>query len=689
MEKNFDHKKYEADLYNQWDKSGAFVAPMASEAIERGQSPFCVIMPPPNANDPLHVGHACFVTIEDIFTRYHRMKGEATMWLPGTDHAGIETQFVFEKKLAKEGKSRFDYGREELYQMISSYVSGNSNVAIDQMKKLGASADWSRFKFTLDKDIVDEVKKTFFKLCKDGLVYRGERLVNYCTKCGTGYSELEVEYEERDSFLYIIDYGSGIKVATTRPETMLGDVAVAVNPNDARYKSIVGKKIKLPLNDREIEIVEDEMVDMEFGTGAVKITPAHDPNDWAVAERKGWNLGEIVRDHQVIGKNGKLNENAGKYAGLSVLVAREQIIADLGDLLVEKKPYKHSVGTCYRCHREIEPLPLKQFFIKTKPLAQKALAALESGETVIHGAGRDKILKHWLENVRDWNISRQIVWGIKIPAWIKGEEFVASEECPGEGWVAETDTFDTWFSSGQWPVVTLKSNKKGDFDYYYPTTIMETAYDILPIWVMRMMMLGIYMTGKSPFKHVYLHGLVRDNKGRKMSKSVGNVVNPIDLIEKYGADALRIALVMSTTAGNDSSVGEDKVRGMRNFANKIWNAARYVLENEKSTQTEEDEVFRTHLDEVVTNCTRLLEDLKVGLYAETVHNEFWHWYCDEIIEKHKRGEISNSQLKVGLETFLKLLHPVMPFVTEAVWAAMQGGKTSLVQNRWPETKIVG
>jgi len=692
MEKNYDHQQNEDLIYFKWEESGAFTPPDGVDQAKSGRKTFTIIMPPPNANDPLHVGHAMFVTIEDIYVRYHRMKGEDSLWLPGTDHAGIETQFVFEKKLSKEGKSRFDFDRETLYKMIWDYVKQNSIVAINQMKKLGASADWSRYKFTLDPEIISEVIKTFKRLYEDGLIYRAERLVNYCTKCGTAYSELEVEHEERDDKLFYVSYGP-ITVATTRPETILGDVAVAVNPKDERYKDLVGKKVSLPLTNREIPIVADEMVDMEFGTGAVKITPAHDQNDWAVAERLNLNLGEIVAKHQVIGTNGKMNDNAGVYMGLNINDAREKIVADLGSLLVKVETHKHTVGLCYRCHRIIEPLPIKQFYIKVKPLADKAIAALNNKETKILGAGRDKILRHWLENLRDWNISRQIVWGIRMPVWYKNddkENFVVSESSPGDEYLQETDTFDTWFSSGQWPVISLKTNKPGDFDAYYPTTVMETAYDILPFWVMRMMLLSIYLTGKSPFRYVYLHGLVRDEKGEKMSKSKGNVINPLDLSSKYGTDSLRMALVMSTTAGQDSNTGENKVRGMRNFANKIWNAGRFVLENQKQvaentklSNTEEDELFKMKLNQTIKEVSRLIDQNKIGLAAEKVYNEFWHWFCDEMIEKNKNNEVSNSTLSDGYKIFLKLLHPFVPFVTEAIWGIVYPNEGMLITSNWP------
>lgn len=678
MDKNYIHKEHEDKIYKKWEESGLFEA-----KVDKDKKPFTIIMPPPNANDPLHVGHAMFVTIEDILIRYHRMKGDSALWLPGTDHAGIETQFVFEKKLAKEGKSRFDFDRQTLYSMIEQYVKENSGVSVNQMKRLGASADWSRFKFTLDPDVVEMAKETFIKLYKDGLVYRGLRLVNYCTKCGTGYSELEVEYEEKDDKLYFINYGE-LEVATTRPETMLGDVAVAVNPKDGRYKKLIGSEINLPLTERKIKVIGDEQVDMELGTGAVKVTPAHDNADWEMAERQSWKVMGMAEEHQVIGKNGKMNEKAGKYAGLSIADAREKIVADLGELVTAIKPLKHNVGTCYRCHRVIEKLPLKQFFIKVRPLADKVLEVMDKGEVTVHGAGRDKILRNWLENLKDWNISRQIVWGIQIPVWYKGEDFVVSKESPGDGWVQDTDTFDTWFSSGQWPVLTLKSCQSGDFDYFYPTSVMETGYDILPFWVMRMLMLGIYLTGKAPFKDVYLHGLIRDEKGAKMSKSKGNVINPLDMVEKYGADALRMALVMSSTPGQDKAVGENNIRGMRNFSNKIWNATRYITENSKNQKPEEsnqDEEVKNKMNKTVSEITKMLEELRVGLATETVYNEFWHWFCDELIEKNKEGKVSDSVIKETLLRFLKLLHPFVPFVTEAAWKEL-GEEGLLMGEAW-------
>lgn len=745
MDKNFDPKTTEEAIYRMWE-TGGFFAPKK----DKGGTPFSIIMPPPNANDPLHIGHAMFITIEDILIRYHRMKGDPTLWLPGTDHAGIETQFVFEKKLAKQDKSRFNFDRETLYKMIWDYVQENSGVAVNQMKKLGASADWSAFKFTLDPDIVEKVLETFIKLHHDQLIYRGQKLINYCTKCGTGYSELEVEHTEETTKLYFIKYGPFV-LATTRPETKFADTAVAVHPEDKRYKEYVGQEIEVTglLGTFKLKVIADEYVDPEFGTGVVKITPYHDFNDFDVWQR---HLDEIPAPQQVIDKQGKLTAIAGPYTGMKIKAARELIEKHLDEKGLLAKPsenYSHNVGVCYRCKTILEPLPLTQFFIKTKPLVTGALKALDTNETTVMGAGQEKILRHWLTNIRDWNISRQIVWGIRIPVWynVKGHEqriwlsfldnegkqkqgtldqylrnnsfsfehikanlqqidvgtwsegnnapWVVSIDEPKEDglWIQETDTFDTWFSSGQWPVVTLKANGETTFDTFYPTSVMETGYDILPIWVMRMMLLGIYVTGKSPFTTVYLHGLVRDEKGQKMSKSKGNVINPLDMVDKYGADAIRIALVMSSTPGQDKAVGESTIRGMRNFSNKIWNAARFVYMERQNTTTitnqdgAEDENFLKKLDDTTRNVTQLLDTLRVGLAAETVHNEFWHWYCDVAIEQKKRGEISLHALETGLETFLTLLHPFMPFVTEEIWGKLSDKKNKpLITTPWPESK---
>lgn len=676
MDKNYDITK-EQEIYNLWEKSGAF------EPKGNDKKPFTIIMPPPNANDPLHIGHAMFITIEDILIRYHRMKGDKTLWLPGTDHAGIETQFVFEKKLAKNNQSRFDFDHETLYKMIWDYVQENSGVATTQMKRLGASADWSRFKFTLDPDVVNFVQNTFVKLNNDGLIYRDKKLVNYCTKCGTGYSDLEVDHIEESAKLYYLKYGP-LTLATTRPETKFADTAVAVNPKDIRYKDYIGKEIEVEglLGRFKLKVIADSYVDPEFGTGVVKITPYHDFNDYDVWQR---HRDEIPTPIQVIDQKGKLTEVAGKYVGLKVKVARELIEKDLEEKGLLAKPtedYKHTVGVCYRCKTVLEPLPMTQFFIKVKPLADKVLKALDNKETEILGAGQEKILRHWLENLKDWNISRNIVWGIRIPVWYdKNGDYIVSIDKPEGEYTQEKDTFDTWFSSGQWPVVTLKTNSEKDFEDFYPTSVMETGYDILPFWVMRMMMLGIYLTGKTPFKTVYLHGLVRDEKGRKMSKSIGNVINPIDVAEKYGADAIRFALIMSTTPATDKSMGENTIRGMRNFSNKIWNAVRFV--KDFINETEKNKDFNDRLNLIISTTSNLLENYKVGQASEYLYNEFWHWFCDEVIESAKKGFVGKNDLEKGIKVFLKMLHPFTPFVTESAWSNL-GESNMLAQSEWPQ-----
>lgn len=720
MDKAYNHKLFEDKIYQEWEDSGAF-KPNDSKKT------FSIIMPPPNANDPLHIGHAMFIAIEDTFIRFHRMLKDSTLWLPGTDHAGIETQFVFEKKLAKNDQSRFDFDRQTLYDMIWNYVKDNSNVAINQMKKLGASADWSKFKFTLDPDIVNYILETFLKLHKDNLIYRGEKLVNYCTKCGTSYSELEVLYEERVSPLYYVKYflvddpKKYITVATTRPEPIHVDTHLAVNPKNKRTAWLKGKQVLNPLTGNIMDIIEDNFVDPEFGTGIVKLTPAHDQQDFEVAKKH--NL-PIVK---AISTSGKLV--GGPADGLKVQMAREEVLRILdqtGHIEKIDQNYNNRVATCYRCHNVLEPLPLTQFFISTKPLVKDAIKALDKKETIVLGAGQEKILRHWLENIKDWNISRQIVWGIRIPVWYSKEggskiqvvfldkngkkqsgtlsdfnfsevvnglqslqaesdvDYKVSLQKPEGDWIQETDTFDTWFSSGQWPVVTLKSNGQKLYDKYFPTSIMETGYDILPIWVMRMMLLGIYLDKKkrSPFKTVYLHGLVRDDKGRKMSKSIGNVINPLEIVDKYGADALRLSLIISSTPAQDKNVGETTFKSMRNFSNKIWNAARFV--KDFSNNVEPDSEFDSwYLQDLPRKVTDLMNKNKIGLAAEQLYQDFWHRFCDIEIERAKRGEVGSDQLKQALIVLIKLLHPFVPFVTEAIWKEI-GQKDLLINSSWPK-----
>lgn len=743
MDKRYTHQDHEQKIYDLWEKSDSF-NPDSEHQPAKNKSgtakPFSMIMPPPNANDPLHIGHAMFSTVEDILIRYHRMLGDDTLWLPGTDHAGIETQFVFEKKLKKKGQSRFDFDRETLYQMIWEYVQENSDVAVNQLKKLGASADWSRFKFMLDEDIVEIVTQTFQELVDQKLVYRDVKLVNYCTHCGTGFSELEINHKEQKSPLYYMKYGP-FTLATTRPETKFGDTAIAVHPDDERYQQYIGQEVEVEGLDGlfKLKVIADEYVDPEFGTGVVKITPAHDFNDFEVWQR---HQAEIPGPKQIIDYRGHMTEAAGPYAGMYLKKARREIVKDMQEkgLMVKiDENYQHSIGTCYRCGTIIEPLPLPQFFIKVKPMTEKALQALDKGQVKVHGAGHDKILKNWLENLHDWNISRQIVWGIRMPVWysiansdihvvfmnnderIEGSlndvldlyegkyslsqikkglqelrapvdtEYSISPTSPGENYLQETDTFDTWFSSSQWPYTTLQTNKADDFERFYPTSVMETAYDILMFWVMRMMMMGIHKTGNVPFKDVYLHGLIRDAKGQKMSKSKGNTVNPLQIVDQYGADALRLALVIRSSAGLDRSVGPGDFKAARNFTNKLWNATRFILMNKDAAKVggKEDDQYLEKLNQVVKDVTRRLNDFKIGLAAETLHNEFWHWFCDECIEKSKSGKISQTALIKGLTTFLKLLHPFIPFVTEAIWENLKKEQlippteNLLIVSSWP------
>ncbi len=757
MDKNYLHSDHENKIYSLWEKAKAFQPESTRENKNKDKS-FTIILPPPNANDPLHIGHAMYV-IEDVMIRHHRMLGETTLWLPGTDHAGIETQFVFEKKLKKEDKSRFQFDRETLYKMIWDYVQENSNVAIDQLKKLGFSLDWTRFIFTLDPKIVEIVLKTFTELYEKELVYRDYRLVNFCTKCGTAFSELEVKHVEQKDPLYYMKYGP-FEIATVRPETKFRDTALAAHPNDPRYKEYMGKTLEIPglLGPIKMTVIADEEVNPEFGTGIMKVTPAHDHHDFELGKKYNLPVTPII-DFQ--GRmdfswfleqeniEPKYRERAEKYHRKKVAEARKLIVEDLieEDLIIKiDENYTHNIGTCYRCGTVIEPLPMPQFFVKVAPLTKPVLKALKDKKFQVIGAGHDKVLKHWLENLKDWNISRQIVWGIRMPVWYDVEknpellvtfldknkerksgkievllkehsleeitdnlqelrapmnaEFEVSTDSPGKNFIQETDTFDTWFSSAQWPYATLMANKPEDFKQFYPTQVMETGYDILPFWVMRMLMMGIFKTGQVPFETVYLHGLIRDEKGKKMSKSKGNVVNPLTIIDKYGADALRMALIIRSSAGLDKSVGEGDFKAMRNLTNKIWNAVRFVLitleqtdGDAKADNASGDDEFRQHLAQTIKEVTQQLNDFKIGLAAETVYNEFWHWYCDQCIERAKQGEISKQALVEGLEAFLKLLHPFVPFVTEVVWqearknAEIQKtesfGEEQLITASWP------
>lgn len=712
MDKAYDAKAHESRIYQEWETAGYF-----KPSTDTSLKPFSIILPPPNANADLHVGHAMYV-IEDIMARYHRMIGDATLWLPGADHAGFETQFVYEKHLAKAGKSRFDFDRETLFKNIWDFVHNNRSTMENQLRALGFSLDWSKNTFTLHPDVIKIVYQTFKKLHREGLVYRGQRLINYCTRCGTGFSDLEVKHVEQTDPLYYLKYGPFV-LATVRPETKFGDTAVAVNPHDKRYKHWIGKEIEVQglLGPFKIIVIGDEAIDPKFGTGVAKVTPAHDMTDFEISQRHKLPL------KVVIGFNGRLTDIAGPYAGLKVKAAREKVVADMLEKgLIDHidQNYLHTVSTCYKCGSVLEPLPLAQWFIKIRPLADKAIEAIKNKEVTFVPRRYEKRAVQWLHDFHDWNISRQIVWGIRIPAWrcldCAGngkEEWIVTDGsvpdychvCHGNTLEQDTDTFDTWFSSGQWPFATLRVNQPGDYDTFYPTSVMETGYDILPWWVCRMIMFGIYTTGTVPFRTVYLHGLVRDAKGQKMSKSKGNVINPLIMVDKYGADALRMALVYGTAAGNDLSLSEDKIRGMRNFANKLWNIGRFIHMNRESIAQNNgtippfnasllkelaapDKAMLKQLQQLVQKITKQMEHYRFSDAALQLYDFTWHTIADVYLEQNKERYKANDVVALAVlqhifMTLLKLIHPFMPFVTEAVWQEMKLGDRPLIISSWP------
>lgn len=708
MDKAYDHKKVEDKIYESWETNGYF-----KPEVNPDGKPYSIILPPPNANGALHFGHAMF-TVEDILVRYHRMRGFAALWLPGSDHAGIETQFVFEKKLKSEGKSRMDYDQETLYGMIDAYVNENRGGIQSQLKKLGFSLDWSREKYTLDPEIVKLVYKTFHQMYDDNLIYRGYKLVNYCTFDGTSFSDLEVVAQETQGLLYEISYpiegGGEVVVATSRPETLYGDAAVMVNPEDARYAGLIGKQVLLPLTDRRIPIIADSFVQKEFGTGAVKVTPMQNFDDWEVATRH--NLTGL----QVVGFDGKMI-NTGVVDGEFVKIARDKTI----ELLKEKgfyrgeKSYSTVKKSCYKCKHELEPLPLEQWFVKVKSLADKAIEVVKKGEINITPKNFEAIYFQWLENLRDWNISRQIVWGIRIPAWkcddcdawivTEGDAPKQCDACKSISLTQDTDTFDTWFSSGQWPYLTLKTGQSGDFEKFYPTSVMETAYDILKAWVTRMVMLGIYITGEVPFKDVLFHGIVNDPYGKKMSKSKGNVVNPLELVGQYGADAVRFALIYGNATGNDQALSYPKLDASRKFANKLWNIGRYAefyltsdafkgrdipfFDPNRELKHKEDKLIIEELNKTIQKVTDGIESYRLHDGADTLYEFTWHVLADKYMEQIKdRLRAGDTEaLSVFRHVFLnilKLLHPYMPFITEELWGKMPKMKNDmLIISKWP------
>lgn len=698
--KPFNPEEYEKSLYTLWEESG-FFAPEKLPGVR--EKSYTIMMPPPNSNGNLHVGHALGITLQDIMTRFRRMAGYRTLWLPGADHAGFETQVVYEKKLEKEGRTRFSMDRADLYAEIFSFTQDNKKNMEQQVRSLGASCDWSREKFTLDPDIIEVVYGTFRALADDGLIYRGARTVHWCTKHQTSLSDLETSTRTQTDTLYYIQYGP-LVVATVRPETIFGDTAIAVHPDDERYQKFIGNTVSVqtPIGTMDLPVIADEMVDPSFGTGALKITPAHDANDFE------FGLRHTLTRPSVIDQYGKLNEKTGKYAGMKIEEARIAVVNDLRalGLLIKEEPYEHNVTTCYKCGRILEPRILPQWFIKMKPLADKALEAVRTGAVTIIPDYSAKVFNNWLSEIRDWNISRQIAWGIPIPAKVcpqceYGTHDTACTQCPlcKSALIDDPDTFDTWFSSGQWPFATLGYPDGADYKAFYPTVVMETAYDILFFWVARMIMLGLYRTGTPPFRTVYLHGLVRDAERQKMSKSKGNVVNPLDLMQEYGTDALRMALVVGNTPGSDLALSPSKVKGYKHFSNKLWNIARFVVERyeEQPPQqnTELSEVDRASLAELTTlteEVTQDLEQFRFHIASEKLYHYAWHTFADKILEECKiRIRDGNAveqasaryTLVILLIHTLKLLHPFTPFITEAIWQTIPPEARELAGEKEP------
>jgi len=692
--KAYEPGKIELKWYDSWLKQGYF-----TPEIDPNRKPFVIIMPPTNVTGELHLGHALTATLEDIMVRWHRMKGEPTLWLPGTDHAGIATQVVVERQLARRGQTKDEIGREKFIELTWEWANKSRGSIRCQHQLLGASCDWTRERFTLDEGPNRAVWTAFVRLYDKGLVYRGERMINWCPRCQTALSDLEVEHKDIIGHLYYVRYpltrGDGfVTVATTRPETFLGDTAVAVNPHDKRYKNLIGKSVSLPIIDKEIPIVGDEAVDTSFGTGALKITPAHDPTDLEVAQRHDLPLVDIMN------VDATMNENAGPYQGLERFACRDRVLADLeGKNLLEKiEPYSHSVGHCCRCQTMIEPKVSLQWFVRTQPLAKAAIEVVKDGRIKIIPEHFTKIYLDWMENIRDWCISRQLWWGHRIPVWYCqncGKLMVSVDEpstcayCGSRQIIQDPDVLDTWFSSALWPHSTLGwPEDSDDLRYFYPSSVMETAYDILFFWVARMIMMGLEDTGQIPFHTVYLHGLIRDESGEKMSKLRGNVTDPREAISKYGVDALRFALTTGTSPGNDTNVGKGKLESSRNFVNKLWNATRFILQSldvEKlgaqttglKPQRIEDYWIDSQLNRLVKGVTELMEKFQFGEAEQQIYDFVWSKFCDWYIEIAKirlRSQLAPSPypfLASTLEKSLRLLHPFMPFVTEELWQSLK------------------
>ena len=713
LSKTYDPKQTEEKLYQRWLEKGYFHA-----EVDHDKKPFTIVIPPPNITGQLHMGHALDNMMQDAIIRTKRMQGYSTLWMPGTDHASIATEVKIVDALRGEGTSKEELGREKFLERAWQWREEFGGRITRQLKKLGSSLDWDRERFTMDEGCNRAVREVFVRLYEKGLIYQGNRIINWCPECMTALSDAEVEYEEQDSHLWHMRYraedgGEGIVVATTRPETMLGDTAVAVNPADERYKGLVGKNVILPLLNKPIPVVADEYVDMEFGTGAVKITPAHDPNDYEVGERHNLPMVRVMND------DGTMADNAGKYTGLDRDEARRQIVEDLKacGALVKIEDYKHNVGHCYRCHTVIEPIISRQWFVKMKELAQPAIEAVETGRVKFVPERFSKIYFNWLYNIRDWCISRQLWWGHRIPAYTcKGcgklvvavEEPSACPECGCAEFTQDEDVLDTWFSSGLWPFSTLGwPDKTPELDYFYPTDVLVTGYDIIFFWVARMIIFGIEIMGEVPFHTVDIHGIVRDSEGRKMSKSLGNGIDPLEVIGKYGADALRFSLAVGNSPGNDMRFYWEKVEAARNFANKIWNASRFVLMNageEKVAPIEEDKLdiadrwILAKLNDAIRECTDNIEKYDLGLAAQKIYDFSWSELCDWYIEMAKPRlygedeEVKASTISVlvyVLENTLKLLHPFMPFITEDIYTSLPDAAETIMLGPWPKPAYEG
>jgi len=711
LPKVYEPQQVEAEIYKMWEEGGHF-----KPNKDRSAKPFTIVMPPPNVTGQLHMGHAMDATLQDTLIRFKRMQGYNALWVPGVDHAGIATQIKVEEELRKDGLTRYDLGREKFLEKVWDWKNKYGNRIVEQQKKLGASCDWDRARFTMDEGCSRAVREVFVSLYEKNLIYKGSRIINWCPHCVTALSDAEVEYVDKPGHLWHIRYpladGNGeVVVATTRPETMLGDSGVCVNPNDERYTHIVGKNVILPLVNKEIPVVADDYAEMEFGTGCVKMTPAHDPNDFEVGLRH--NL-EVIR---VLDDNGVVNSYGGKYEGMDRYEARKAIVADLEaqGYLVKTEDYSHNVGTCYRCHNDVEPIISAQWFVKMKPLAEEALRVVKDGETKFVPERFTKTYTNWMENVRDWCISRQLWWGHQIPAWtcaecghvtVSRDDACKCEKCGSTKIERDEDVLDTWFSSALWPFETLGwPDKTEDLDYFYPTDVLVTGYDIIFFWVARMIFSACEHTGKTPFHTVLIHGLVRDDKGRKMSKSLGNGIDPLEMIEKYGCDALRMNMVTGNAPGNDMRFYVERCEAMRNFANKLWNASRYVLMNLSEDAKNElpsadqltiaDKWVLSKLNNLITEVTENLEKYELGVAVQKVYDFLWDTYCDWYIELTKARLYSDDPqqkqtalqvLVYVLDQTLRLLHPFMPFITEEIWQSIPHEGDALISAQWPAFK---